>query len=118
MATGWPWAPGPPPTRAPTARPGRFGPRWRVLRSTALGQNEGLAVLALPKAAKEDIKNGYVLHPGLMDLATSGWLMQSIFIMSTALCVPFAVLTFGAAFDLWKMNLKGETSAIDEVPAH
>jgi len=54
-----------------------FGPRWRVLQSTALGQGEGLARLALPADLTDDIADGYLLHPGLMDLAT-GWAMQLI----------------------------------------
>jgi hypothetical protein len=53
----------------------RFGPRWRVLTQTALGQGEGLARLALPEAARAD--RGYLLHPALMDLAT-GWAMDLI----------------------------------------
>ncbi|MFN3953863.1 MAG: type I polyketide synthase [Pararhodobacter sp.] len=51
-----------------------FGPRWRVLRRTALGQREGIAHLALPAAYRGDLAEGYVLHPALMDLAT-GWAM-------------------------------------------
>jgi len=54
-----------------------FGPRWRVLRSTALGKGEGLAELALPETALGDPADGYRLHPGLMDLAT-GWAMGLI----------------------------------------
>ncbi len=51
-----------------------FGPRWRVLTSTSLGQGEGLATLQLPDVADND---GMALHPGLMDLAT-GWAMDLI----------------------------------------
>ncbi len=54
-----------------------FGPRWRVLTSTALGQGEGLAHLALTEDLRGDIDAGYHLHPGLMDLAT-GWAMPLI----------------------------------------
>jgi acyl transferase domain-containing protein/thioesterase domain-containing protein len=54
-----------------------FGPRWRVLQSTALGDGEGLARLALPDAAMNDAEAGYHLHPALMDLAT-GWAMDLI----------------------------------------
>ncbi|HCQ64034.1 MAG TPA: polyketide synthase [Rhodobacteraceae bacterium] len=54
-----------------------FGPRWRVLRSTAFGYGEGLAELALPETALGDPGAGYRLHPGLMDLAT-GWAMVLI----------------------------------------
>ncbi|MCB1330501.1 MAG: polyketide synthase dehydratase domain-containing protein, partial [Maritimibacter sp.] len=55
----------------------QFGPRWRVLKSTALGQGEGLAELALPAVAHDDPDAGYRLHPGLLDLAT-GWAMGLI----------------------------------------
>ncbi len=54
-----------------------FGPRWRVLTSTALGQDEGLAHLALSEGFRTDIEAGYHLHPALMDLAT-GWAMELI----------------------------------------
>ncbi|RLK07358.1 type I polyketide synthase [Ruegeria conchae] len=54
-----------------------FGPRWRVLTSTALGHDEGLAHLALPEGLQTDIEAGYHLHPALMDLAT-GWAMELI----------------------------------------
>ncbi len=54
-----------------------FGPRWRVLQSTAYGDGEGIARLTLPDVAKGDGKAGYLLHPGLMDLAT-GWAMKLI----------------------------------------
>nr|WP_281260122.1 type I polyketide synthase [Kandeliimicrobium roseum] len=49
-----------------------FGPRWHVLRQTALGQGEGLARLVLPEALRGDLQAGYRLHPGMMDMAT-GW---------------------------------------------
>ncbi|SEK20422.1 Acyl transferase domain-containing protein [Roseivivax marinus] len=52
-----------------------FGPRWRVLTSRALGEGEGLAELALPAAARGDA--GFVLHPGLLDIAT-GWAMELV----------------------------------------
>ncbi|MFT7137102.1 MAG: thioesterase domain-containing protein, partial [Akkermansiaceae bacterium] len=55
----------------------KFGPRWRVLQSTAFGDGEGLAALALPAAAAQDTAAGYLLHPGMMDLAT-GWAMKLI----------------------------------------
>jgi thioesterase domain-containing protein/NAD(P)-dependent dehydrogenase (short-subunit alcohol dehydrogenase family)/acyl carrier protein len=55
----------------------QFGPRWRVLQSTAYGDGEGIARLRLPEAAKGDAKDGYLLHPGLVDLAT-GWAMKLI----------------------------------------
>ena len=55
----------------------KFGPRWQVLQRTAMGQGEGLAALRLPEAAQGDLADGYVLHPGLMDIAT-GWAMALI----------------------------------------
>lgn len=55
----------------------RFGPRWRVLRSTAYGSGEGLAELALGEAFAADLREGYRLHPALLDLAT-GWAMELI----------------------------------------
>ncbi|MFU8883703.1 MAG: polyketide synthase dehydratase domain-containing protein, partial [Rhodobacterales bacterium] len=54
-----------------------FGPRWRVIRSMAFGQDEGLAWLSLPDTHADDLDNGWTLHPGLMDLAT-GWAMGLI----------------------------------------
>lgn len=54
-----------------------FGPRWRVIRSMAFGQNEGLAWLSLPDTHADDLDEGWNLHPGLMDLAT-GWAMGLI----------------------------------------
>ena len=54
-----------------------FGPRWRVLRSYALGEGEGLARLALPDHARPDLDAGWLLHPALMDIAT-GWAMELI----------------------------------------
>jgi acyl transferase domain-containing protein/thioesterase domain-containing protein/acyl carrier protein len=50
----------------------RFGPGWRVLRETRLGQGEGLARLALDR---HDAR--WRLPPGLVDLAT-GWAMALI----------------------------------------
>jgi acyl transferase domain-containing protein/thioesterase domain-containing protein/acyl carrier protein len=55
----------------------RFGPRWRVIRSMAFGEREGLARLSLPEAARGDLGDGYLLHPALLDLAT-GWAMELI----------------------------------------
>nr|WP_330165855.1 SDR family NAD(P)-dependent oxidoreductase [Seohaeicola saemankumensis] len=54
-----------------------FGPRWHVIRSMALGQDEGLAWLSLPEPHAADLTQGWGLHPGLMDLAT-GWAMNLI----------------------------------------
>lgn len=54
-----------------------FGPRWHVLRETALGNHEGLARLALSDACRADMDDGYLMHPGLLDPAT-GWAMGLI----------------------------------------
>ncbi len=55
----------------------QFGPRWRVLKSTAFGAGEGLASLRLPDHATGDLTDGFLLHPALLDIAT-GWAMQLI----------------------------------------
>ncbi|MEZ5714962.1 MAG: SDR family NAD(P)-dependent oxidoreductase [Paracoccaceae bacterium] len=60
--------------RSPQEAHLRFGAHWRVLRYTALGKGEGLALLSLAPGLAEE---GYRLHPGLMDLAT-GWAMRLI----------------------------------------
>jgi acyl transferase domain-containing protein/thioesterase domain-containing protein/acyl carrier protein len=67
----------------------RFGPRWGVLRSIALGQGEALARLELPAAFHHDLELGYLLHPAMLDLAT-GFAMQLIegYDASAALWVP------------------------------
>ncbi|WP_249200274.1 type I polyketide synthase [Thetidibacter halocola] len=52
----------------------RFGPRWQVLDSRALGEGEGIADLSLPPEAADD---GCLLHPALLDIAT-GWAMELI----------------------------------------
>ncbi|WP_238363864.1 type I polyketide synthase [Mesobacterium pallidum] len=54
-----------------------FGSRWRVLRAQGTQSGEGLARLVLPKAASADLKDGFRLHPALLDLAT-GWAMDLI----------------------------------------
>ncbi|HET6327101.1 MAG TPA: SDR family NAD(P)-dependent oxidoreductase, partial [Planctomycetaceae bacterium] len=46
-----------------------FGPRWRCLKSLALGENEALAQLELAPELAGDPAD-YRLHPGLLDLAT------------------------------------------------
>ncbi|MDF1669401.1 MAG: SDR family NAD(P)-dependent oxidoreductase [Roseovarius sp.] len=63
--------------RAPQEAHLNFGPRWHVLRETALGTNEGLARLSLPEASRADLNEGYLVHPGLLDPAT-GWAMHLI----------------------------------------
>ena len=50
----------------------RFGPNWRVLRETRLGQGEGVARLSL---SAHDAR--WRLPPGLVDIAT-GWAMELI----------------------------------------
>ncbi len=54
--------------RSPQEAHLRFGPQWHVLKSRAMGDGEGIAVLDLGSAPD----NGLILHPGLMDMAT-GW---------------------------------------------
>ncbi|MEY8829329.1 beta-ketoacyl synthase N-terminal-like domain-containing protein [Sedimentitalea sp. XS_ASV28] len=63
----------------PSAQAGHlnFGPRWNVLRDTALGAQEGIARLSLDPAYQSDLDAGYLLHPALLDIAT-GWAMQLI----------------------------------------
>ncbi|SFL71958.1 Acyl transferase domain-containing protein [Shimia aestuarii] len=51
-----------------------FGPRWKVLRETAIGTGEGVASLSLDPAFAGD---GCEVHPGLLDIAT-GWAMDLI----------------------------------------
>jgi acyl transferase domain-containing protein/thioesterase domain-containing protein len=60
-------------TNLPSAQEDRiaFGPRWQVLRATALGQREGLATLALPTQAVQDTAT-CTIHPALYDIGT-GW---------------------------------------------
>ena len=54
-----------------------FGPRWRVLGRRAYGKGEGLAHLSLPQPFRDDLEDGFLIHPALMDLAT-GWAMDLI----------------------------------------
>ncbi|WP_422048271.1 type I polyketide synthase [Shimia sp.] len=60
--------------RAPQEAHMRFGPRWKVLRETALGEKQGLAKLRLDAHFDGD---GLQMHPGLLDIAT-GWAMDLI----------------------------------------
>ncbi|MBD3765412.1 MAG: KR domain-containing protein, partial [Rhodobacterales bacterium] len=62
--------------RSPQEEHLAFGPRWRVLRSRALGQAEGIARLTLPPDFAAEA-GPWPLHPALMDLAT-GWAMGLI----------------------------------------
>lgn len=62
--------------RSPQEEHLNFGPRWRVIRSRALGRGEGIATLALPAAFAAEAGQ-WALHPALMDLAT-GWAMGLI----------------------------------------
>ena len=48
-----------------------FGPRWQVLRATALGSGEGLATLSLSAQAAPDVGT-CAIHPALFDIGT-GW---------------------------------------------
>ena len=60
------------PYRSPQLAHLDFGPRWDVVRRAAFGEAEGLAHLVLPEAAGDDLADGYLAHPALLDLAT-GW---------------------------------------------
>ncbi|MDU8926223.1 SDR family NAD(P)-dependent oxidoreductase [Alisedimentitalea sp. MJ-SS2] len=60
--------------RSPQEAHLNFGAHWRVLHRVALGNGEGVARLALAPGLDEV---GYLLHPGLLDLAT-GWAMKLI----------------------------------------
>ncbi|TCL00724.1 acyl transferase domain-containing protein [Shimia isoporae] len=62
------------PLSAPQEAHLNFGPRWKVLRSMALDQNEGIATLSLDAKFADD---GCLLPPGLLDIAT-GWAMDLI----------------------------------------
>ena len=55
----------------------RFGPRWSVLRSLAIGEHEAVARLTLPAAFGGDLSAGTFMHPGLLDIAT-GYAMELI----------------------------------------
>jgi acyl transferase domain-containing protein/thioesterase domain-containing protein len=48
-----------------------FGPRWANIVQTAFGQSEALVELALADACLGDLPD-YVLHPGMLDMATGG----------------------------------------------
>jgi acyl transferase domain-containing protein/thioesterase domain-containing protein len=54
----------------------RFGPRWRVLRQVAYGDQEALATLELAPKYVADLEH-YGLHPALVDIAT-GYAMYLI----------------------------------------
>ncbi len=54
-----------------------FGSRWHVLKRTAYGKGEGITELRLPLEHRRDVKQGYLMHPALVDLAT-GWAMKLI----------------------------------------
>ncbi|WP_108484034.1 type I polyketide synthase [Oceaniglobus ichthyenteri] len=62
--------------RSPQETQLKFGPRWHVLRSMALGDGEGMARLALAPEFQGDLEH-FTLHPGLMDLAT-GWAIELV----------------------------------------
>lgn len=48
----------------------RWGPRWQSLRTVRLGDGEALAEVELPAAFTDDLSD-FVLHPALVDVATS-----------------------------------------------
>ncbi len=53
----------------------RFGPRWAVLRSMAIGRDQAIAELKLDPSFVGDLAKGVLLHPGLLDIAT-GFAME------------------------------------------
>jgi acyl transferase domain-containing protein/thioesterase domain-containing protein len=53
----------------------RFGPRWAVLRSMAIGSGKAIAELKLDPSFVDDLAKGVLLHPGLLDIAT-GFAME------------------------------------------
>ncbi|HEX2842510.1 type I polyketide synthase [Hyphomicrobium sp.] len=71
-----------------------FGPRWNVLRSIHFGKREAIAKLALDQQYASDLERGYLLHPGLLDLAT-GYAMALIegYDSAAGLWVP---MTYGS----------------------
>lgn len=54
----------------------KFGPRWRVLRSTRITAGEGWAELQLPAQYSGEAAT-HLMHPALLDIAT-GWAMKLI----------------------------------------
>ncbi|WP_264319340.1 type I polyketide synthase [Rhizobium terrae] len=48
----------------------RFGPRWAVLRSIAMGEDMAVADLRLDSSFAGDLAKGVLLHPALLDIAT------------------------------------------------
>ncbi|MDK3019170.1 type I polyketide synthase [Pseudodonghicola flavimaris] len=71
----------------------RFGPRWQVLRRRAMGAGEGLATLSLPQQCRGDLARGYLMHPGLLDLATGWAIALAPGYDDTALWVPVSYRT-------------------------
>ena len=55
----------------------QFGPRWKVLRSLALGDGQAIARLELGDAYSQDAQDGILMHPALLDIAT-GYAMDLI----------------------------------------
>ena len=55
----------------------RFGPRWQVLRSMAVGPDGAIARLAIEDTFNADLQQGYLVHPALLDIAT-GYAMALI----------------------------------------
>lgn len=48
----------------------RFGPRWSVLRTIRHGAGEKLAELELDERFDDDLTEGFLAHPALLDIAT------------------------------------------------
>jgi acyl carrier protein len=56
------------PTDAPEGRFVDVGPRWNCLKSTYVGDGEGVALLELPEEFAADL-NHYKIHPAMLDMA-------------------------------------------------
>ena len=70
----------------------RFGPRWRVLHRSHVGNGEALARLVLPESFVSDL-DAFALHPALLDMATGfalGHLQSSAGPTTAALWVPLS----------------------------
>ena len=69
----------------------RFGPRWQVLRSTAFGDGEAVAELALASDHRRDIDAGVRIHPALLDIATGfAMALAPAYAASDVLWVPLS----------------------------
>jgi acyl transferase domain-containing protein/thioesterase domain-containing protein len=71
-----------------------FGPRWKALRTLALGHDEAIARLELSDAHAADL-GAFALHPALLDMATgSAFALLQLLPDESSLFVP---LSYGKA---------------------